>query len=67
VAADVAADVGRSSSRCISLIAVNTGRSGQPVQKVGGRGGNSPMAAAAAGLWPTMSRSCAASGPTSSL
>ena len=37
------------SSRCISLIAENTGRSGQPVQNVGGRGGSSPIAAAARG------------------
>ena len=37
-------------SRCASLSAVNTGRSGQPVQNVGGRTGNSPTAASAAGL-----------------
>src|SRR5437016_11417589 len=38
------------SSRCISLIAENTGRSGQPVQKAGGRGGNGPKADAAFAL-----------------
>ena len=38
------------SSRCISLMAENTGRSGQPVQKVGGRAGRSPSEAAAAAL-----------------
>ena len=38
------------SSRCISLMAENTGRSGQPVQKVGGRTGMSPSDAAASGL-----------------
>ena len=41
------------SSRCVSLIAANTGRSGQPVQKFGGRGGSSPTAAIAAPLWPS--------------
>ncbi len=30
------------SSRCTSLSALNTGRSGQPVQKAGGRAGRSP-------------------------
>src|SRR6516164_9019007 len=38
------------SSRCISLMALNTGRSGQPVQKFGGRAGISPIAAMAAAL-----------------
>src|SRR3981081_2934085 len=38
------------SSRCISLMALNTGRSGQPVQKFGGRGGMSPTGAAAPAL-----------------
>src|SRR6185503_4302191 len=40
-------------SRCISLIAENTGRSGQPVQKVGGRGGNVPRALAACAFCAT--------------
>jgi hypothetical protein len=38
------------SSRCMSLSAANTGRSGQPVQKFGGRGGSSPTAVMAAAL-----------------
>ena len=38
------------SSRCISLMALNTGRSGHPVQKLGGRGGMSPSAAIAGAL-----------------
>src|ERR671930_636775 len=37
-------------SRCISLMALNTGRSGHPVQKFGGRAGMSPTAAMAAAL-----------------
>ena len=47
------------SSRCTSLRALNTGRSGQPVQKAGGRAGRSPKPAAALGRWPTMSRTLA--------
>ena len=54
MAADVALICVGPSSRCISLMAENTGRSGQPVQKVGGRGGNAPTAAAAAGLCASM-------------
>src|SRR4029453_2706505 len=42
------------SSRCISLMAVNTGRSGHPVQKFGGRAGMSPTAAMAAVLCASM-------------
>ena len=42
------------SSRCISLMALNTGRSGQPVQKFGGRAGMSPTAATAAALWASI-------------
>ena len=47
------------SSRCTSLSALNTGRSGQPVQKAGGRAGRSPRPAAALGRWPRMSRTLA--------
>src|SRR5260370_1310066 len=43
-------------SRCTNLMALNTGRSGQPVQNAGGRAGNSPRAAATLGRWPTMPR-----------
>ena len=42
------------SSRCINLIALNTGRSGHPVQKFGGRGGMSPSAAIAGALCASM-------------
>src|SRR2546422_8648479 len=42
------------SSRCISLMALNTGRSGQPVQKFGGRGGMSPIAATAPAFGASM-------------
>src|SRR5260370_6061986 len=42
------------SSRCISLMALNTGRSGQPVQKFGGRGGISATAATAPALGASM-------------
>ena len=38
------------SSRCISLMAAKTGRSGQPVQKFGGRAGMSPTLATAPAL-----------------
>src|SRR5271156_1158365 len=37
-------------SRCASFIAAKTGRSGQPVQKFGGRGGMSPTVAATVGV-----------------
>src|SRR4030095_7411413 len=38
------------SSRCINLMAEKTGRSGQPVQKAGGGGGEGPRCAAPFGL-----------------
>jgi hypothetical protein len=52
-------------SRCISLMAENTGRSGQPVQKVGGRIGRSASEAAAAALWPSISVTRAATASAS--
>src|SRR5512133_54922 len=42
------------SSRCIILIALDTGRSGHPVQKFGGRAGMSPTAAVAVDLCASM-------------
>ena len=53
------------SSRCISLMALNTGRSGQPVQKFGGRAGMSPTAAIAPGLWASIRLARAASSSAS--
>ena len=46
-------------------MAVKTGRSGQPVQKVGGRGGSSPTAAAPASLWARSARTRAATASAS--
>src|SRR5487761_572496 len=47
-------------SRWASSIAAKTGRSGQPVQKFGGRGGISPTAAVTFDLCPSIAATCAA-------
>jgi hypothetical protein len=48
VAADVGRDVRLPMSRSTSLIAANTGRSGRPTQKFGGRGGSGAPSSVAA-------------------
>src|ERR1700744_5417559 len=52
-------------SRCASFIAAKTGRSGQPVQKFGGRGGRSATGAVTAGLWDVNSCTRAATAAVS--
>jgi hypothetical protein len=53
MAADVGGDVHRADFGCASLSALNTGRSGQPMQKPGGRAGSGPSA------WATSARRAA--------